>query len=205
MEPGTVGVHERVMGSGSEEPSTPMSDNHEDAPKIGFLGVFGALTDDDPLRAALMVTDIRGYPLELQVATPVRPTRMHRAIYGDSLARYAISELVASPLLRELQTEPDAVVTNHPLALDALSDPPLAYLAAADTFVAGDLYDSQALAPSAEMPSAVLVQPSGADPQPLTDAAALLSRTREKFDPLEVFTRLETTLHTLAETDERYS
>lgn len=48
------------MESGSEEPSTPMSDNHSDAPRIGFLGVFGALTDDDPLRAALMVTDIRG-------------------------------------------------------------------------------------------------------------------------------------------------
>ena len=181
-----------------------MNDNHEDAPRIGFLGVFGDLTDDDPLRGALMVTDENGHPLELRVATPVRATRLQRAAYGESLMPYALGELVGAPLIDRVRLEPEVMLVNRLDALDMLADEDLVYIAEADGYVALDQHESRLLAPSAERVPTVIACSTGDNARSLADASALLERARERFDPLGVFDRLETTLEVLAESDDRY-
>lgn len=172
--------------------------------RLGFLGVFGEPTDGEPLRGALMVTDGSGYPLEFYAATPVRPTLIQRALYGDSLERYALCELVAQPLIESVQLKPQAILVNRLTALDLLDDASLFFAVAADGYVTLSHHESKLLAPAAELPPAVLVQPASRDPQRLDQAASLISRAREHFDPLTVFDRIEATMQVLGETDDRY-
>lgn len=175
-----------------------------DKAQLGFLGLFGDLTDDDPLRGALMVTDGNGHPLELRVATPVRATRLQRAAYGESLMPYALGELVGAPLIDRVRLEPEVMLVNRLDALDMLADEDLVYIAEADGYVALDQHESKLLAPSAERVPTVIACPTGDNARSLADVSALLERARERFDPLGVFDRLETTLEVLAESDDRY-
>jgi len=175
-----------------------------DKAQLGFLGLFGDLTDDDPLRGALMVTDGNGHPLELRVATPVRATRLQRAAYGESLMPYALGELVGAPLIDRVRLEPEIMLVNRLVALDMLADEALVYIAEADGYVALDQHESRLLAPSPERVPTVIVCPADDSARSLADASALLERARERFDPLGVFDRLETTLEVLAESDDRY-
>lgn len=175
-----------------------------DKAQLGFLGLFGDLTDDDPLRGALMVTDGSGHPLELRVATPVRATRLQRAAYGESLMPYALGELVGAPLIDRVRLEPEIMLVNRLVALDMLADEALVYIAEADGYVALDQHESRLLAPSPERVPTVIVCPADDSARSLADASVLLERARERFDPLGVFDRLETTLEVLAESDDRY-
>lgn len=172
--------------------------------RIGFLGFFGESADGEPLRGALMVTDGGGYPLEFHAATPVRPTRIQRTLYGDSLERYVLSELVAAPLIESVQRKPEAIVANRLAVLDLLDDASLIFVAAADGYVTLSHHESKLLDPAAELPPAVVVQPSSRGQQRLDRAASLIARARENFDPLAVFDRIEATLQVLAETDDSY-
>ena len=172
--------------------------------RIGFLGFFGEPADGEPLRGALMVTDAGGYPLEFHAATPVRPTRIQRTLYGESLERYVLSELVAAPLVESVQRKPAAIVANRLIVLDLLDDASLIFVAAADGYVTLSHHESKLLDPAADLPPVVVVQPASRGQERLDQAASLIARARENFDPLAVFDRIEATLQVLAETDDSY-
>ena len=172
--------------------------------RLGFLGFFGEPADGEPLRGALMITDGGGYPLEFHAATPVRPTRIQRALYGDSLERFVLSELVAVPLIESVQRKPEVIVANRLTVLDLLDDASLIFIAAADGYVTPSQHESKLLDPAAELPPAVVVQPASRGWQRLDHATSLITCARENFDPLTVFDRIEATLQVLAETDDSY-
>ena len=171
--------------------------------RLGFLGIFGSPGAKEGLRGGLMVTDDQGAPLEMQVATPVKPSRIQRAVYGESLARSVIVDLLAKPLLSALEYHPRLVLTNSRICLSAESRFPLILIRAADDMVVTGDYETKLLDASGNG-SLMIAQQVGPTSMSLDEANVLLSRAREYFDALEVFGRIENAMDVLAEHDERF-
>ena len=150
-----------------------------------------------------MVTDDQGVPLEIQVATPVKPSPIQRAVHGQSLERSVIVDLVSKPLLSSLEYHPRLVLTNHLLCLLAESRSPLILIRAADEMVLAGDYETKLLDASGDG-SLMIAHQVGPTSMSLDEANLLLSRTRQHFDPLEVFDRIEDAMDVLAEHDERF-
>ena len=170
---------------------------------LGFLGIFGSPSAKEGLRGGLLVTDGQGVPLEIQVATPVKPSRIQRAVHGETLERSAIVDLVARPLLQSLDYHPQLILTNHILCLQAESKFSLFLVRPTSDMVVTGGYDTRLLSASGKA-SLTIAQQVGATGSSLDEADLVLSRARRNFDLLEVFDRIENTMEVLADHDERF-
>lgn len=75
----------------------------------GFLAVGG--TSRTHL-AGLLVTDALGLPVEFVHTEPFAPTKLQRALIGDSLMRYLKQEPVIASLLRLAEKQPGLVIVD---------------------------------------------------------------------------------------------
>lgn len=174
-----------------------------DSTTIGFLGFFGSLAGaNDALRGGLLATDMRGDPIELQVATPVRPNRVERAIWGDELTRHAIVKLLGAPLLKALQLQPQVVLTNRIEALETPGGFPLVHLHRGDSPLLPALPHHLALFDGRR--SWLTVAQTSTDAL-LSHVLDILSGAHELLEPFAVFDRISRALREFAETDERYA
>ena len=178
-----------------------------DAPAPDFMLGFLALFDTEGGHGrcgAAMVTNERGVPLEFRVSEPVRPSPLRRAIYGESLWPYVEVELIARRLLSELRRLPALVLTNRISALDVTSYTTLCFVTDADAFlqpadVARRYRRLEAV--GATQTALALVAATEAT---LTPCAEQVANAMRRFDPVEVFARIETAYSELAATDGRY-
>ncbi len=131
--------------------------------RIGFLGIFGSLDSQSGLRGGVLVTDDRGIPLEIRVATPVKPWKIQRAVYGRSLALHVISELISKPLLGSLEYSPRLVLANHRYCLDAESRFPVLLILPADEMVVTSDYQTKILDVSNSGDTLVAAQKAGSE------------------------------------------
>ena len=60
---------------------------------IGYLDV--ELHEPLGYLGGILVADEFGLPVEFRHTLPVRPTKLHRAIYGDALDRYVRAVVIA--------------------------------------------------------------------------------------------------------------
>ena len=170
--------------------------------RYGFLGFDVALEQQGSVRGALLIVDQRGDPLELQVATPVRPNAVQRAIWGDALARHVIVSVLGEPLLERVELEPDAFFTNRIEALELSSHAPLAQLQPGRDAPNPDApYEWVML--GAEQ--GCLTVSRDARAHTLSAAVASLEDMHELLNPLSVFKRIVYALTALAETNDRYA
>lgn len=169
---------------------------------FGFLGF--QIDDGDELivRGALLVTDQRGDPLELQVATPIKPNRVQQAIWADGLIRHVVSTLLAEPLIARLEATPLVVLTNRAEALEAKSNHLLAHVGPGF-----DPCDSDRLHQALEVDGATvcLSVEATAGSSRLAEAVDAASQMHELLNPMAVFDRIETAVTELAKVDERYA
>ncbi|MBD3174584.1 MAG: hypothetical protein GF320_05365 [Armatimonadia bacterium] len=70
---------------------------------------------------AVMVTDGRGLPTEFRHTEPILPTRIQKVLYGQALDPYLRTDVIGSCLLRDLQSQPGAVLVREEVLL-ALED-----------------------------------------------------------------------------------
>ena len=92
---------------------------------IGYLAV--ELHEPLGYVGGALVVDEYGLPLEFRHTLPVRPTKLQRALYGESLDRYLRTVVVARRLLASLEIRPAVVIVGDPLLI--LDDePPVAHL-----------------------------------------------------------------------------
>ncbi|RDI76003.1 hypothetical protein Gocc_0422 [Gaiella occulta] len=75
----------------------------------GFLAVGGGGRTH---LAGLLVTDALGLPIEFVHTEPFAPTRLQRALIGDSLKRYLKQERVITSLLRLAEKQPALVAVD---------------------------------------------------------------------------------------------
>ena len=172
--------------------------------RIGFLGVFGSVEKNTGLLGGLMVTDDEGLPLEIRVCTPVKPGKIQRAAYGESLRPYVIADLIAKPLVGSLEYRPRSVLTNELLCLEVDSQMPVLFIHAAGAMVVTDEYWTRELPAHHRSEPLNIAQKVSQERDLLVKAEMILARTIKQFDPLEVFSRIERTITVLAEHDERF-
>lgn len=170
---------------------------------LGFLALFDTEAGDGRYGAA-MVTDERGVPLEFRVSPPVRPTALHRAIYGETLWPYVEGELITVRLLSELRLSPALVLTNRVSALDAATDTLLCFVSDADMPLSANadgLPRRRLNAVGATHTAQIIVATTEVA---LRLGAEQVTEAMGHFDLVEAFKRIETAYGQLATADERY-
>ncbi len=73
-------------------------------PKIlGYVTVSG---DRGLFRGALLAVDFRGIPLDFRYTDPIRPTKLEKVLYGQSLEVYLREELILGSLVKACEVRP---------------------------------------------------------------------------------------------------
>lgn len=176
---------------------------------LGFL-VFEKTTKDGFI-AALMVSDNRGYPLEFQATTPVRPSLVQRTLYGGQLEHYVAVELCAKALVQQSQRKPKTVLVPEAWLLDMAEESKVNVVA---MWRAGEVLRVEEKETST---AAGTIKPADSPYQPVVYRGKFMSLDQEKdvlafiedcatrFDLIEVFQRMRSALQMLAKEDARYA
>lgn len=69
---------------------------------------------------AAMCTDAMGLPVEFRYTDPLRAAPLQRILYGNALHRYLCREVIASTLLKAMETSPEVWVVQD----ESLLEPP---------------------------------------------------------------------------------
>lgn len=176
-----------------------MTQDAQGSSLIAFLG-FWPVDESGGYTGAIMVTDERGYPLELRVASPVRPSAVQRALFGESLTRYLIVELIGKRLCAELQRRPVVALSNERVASDIEGAFPVVFAAPADEIV---LHEDARLSYQRVDDGTRSIGLLGHH-NDVEASAQILKNTTKHFDPLAAFDRIRTALGVLSESDPRY-
>lgn len=56
--------------------------------------------DDESWSGGLLVTDLRGLPLDFRYVEPIKPSKIQKLVYGGALRRYLLLDAIASTLLK---------------------------------------------------------------------------------------------------------
>lgn len=173
---------------------------------IGFLGIFGSmgLGPRDGMRGGLLVTDMEGKPEEIQVAETVKANALQTALYGQTLERYVIADLLSEGLLSSLRTQPQLVLANRSECLRAEGLTPLFQISRFDRSRDVISNESTVLDAVGAEPSLFLTGQPGLSHTTLHWASGVVAQAQQDFDPMEIFTRLEDAFRTLAQHDERF-
>jgi len=173
--------------------------------RFAFLGVYGSATGQAGLCGGVMVTDLRGVPLEIHVAESIRASVLQRRAYGEMLQRHAICDLVSTPLLAALDTHTDFVFVNHLRCLDAASSYPLMFMTEAEHLpseITGE-FSVATTAPVADQAQLAIVHPTSTDQRVVKAAIEEIAIAQRSFEPLGVFERLEGVMNLLSENDDQ--
>jgi hypothetical protein len=74
--------------------------------------------DGDNWAGGLLVTDERGLPVDFRYVEPIRPSKLQKLIYGDSLTRYLKLEAIAGTLIKASKIQADWVFTCDQVLLE---------------------------------------------------------------------------------------
>jgi hypothetical protein len=101
------GLKNEAGGSSMVDPSEKNS--HET--NIAFLDL-ASFDDGAAYRGACLVTDAFTQPVEFRVSGAIRPTKLQRMLYGESLHRFICIDLVGLPIIQTLETQPLVLVVR---------------------------------------------------------------------------------------------
>lgn len=91
-----------------------MADPPEKDPQntiVAFLDL-AVFEDGAAIRGGCLVTDATTRPVEFRVTGPIRPTKLQRMLYGDSLHGYITNDLVGLPIIKSLETRPAVLLVR---------------------------------------------------------------------------------------------
>ena len=87
--------------------------NEKDAQEtiVAFLDL-ASFEEGAAFRGGCLVTDASTQPIEFRVSGTVRPTKLQKMLYGDTLHGYICSDLVGLPIIETLETKPAVVLVR---------------------------------------------------------------------------------------------
>jgi hypothetical protein len=158
-----------------------------------------------------MVTDLRGYPLEFRVLTPVKPTPLQRVLFGEGLERYIGVELCGKQLIQGIQRKPAIQLLDRKelLALGLEFPGTILYLRRPGDQVSVRTSVEQRgeegrLEASTGSFQPVVWEAAFAAEEKKREALSLLLVCSQNFDLMEAFTRMRTAVELLTKNDARY-
>jgi hypothetical protein len=89
---------------------------------------------------ALMLTDSRTRPIHFGFATPIRPAKLQRLLYGNTLDEYVKIDIIAKRLLQEVPRAPHAIFVESSdlLSLRRITEYPIGFLSRSEGQQNGD-------------------------------------------------------------------
>ncbi len=82
--------------------------------KDATIGYFTTVVGEQTgWTGGLLILDRAGRPLEFQCTLPVRPTRAHEILYGPTLRRHLVSEVIGKVLLAKARTPISLLCVDH--------------------------------------------------------------------------------------------
>lgn len=81
------------------------------------LGYFLNLKTGEQYSGGMMVTDASSVPVEFKYTEPIKPTKIHRIIFGQVLDKYINEEVIKKSLLKEMKNFPSLILVKEPQLL----------------------------------------------------------------------------------------
>jgi hypothetical protein len=85
---------------------------------IGFLGCREFENGEAYRGAILVVADESAKPIEFRCTAPVRPTKLQRTLYGQSLLPHVLTELIGVPLISSVRERPQIILIGDEAYFD---------------------------------------------------------------------------------------
>ncbi len=173
---------------------------------MGYIIIDGG---DSLIRGAVLVTDMKGFPVDFVRTDPLRPDQLSRILYGESFGKYAKEKLILESLLDSVETDPQLWICQDTDILAPLRDysriksvlleesphVPLEAAGHIETTADPGVFLIQANTNGAPFRAEF---PAGIRPEEVQQAGAILTEAAGTMDILEPFTRLEKALSFLA-------
>ena len=70
------------------------------------IGYFASQKYEEQYIGGVMITDSQSIPLEFKYTEPIKPTRIHKIIFGKVLEKYISEEVIKKSLLKEIKNVP---------------------------------------------------------------------------------------------------
>ncbi len=86
------------------------------------VGYFSRRKIEDVYIGAVMVTDHLSIPIEFKYTEPIRPTRIHKIIFGKVLEKYIGEDVIKKNLMKELKQVPSILFVTD---LELLGEDPV--------------------------------------------------------------------------------
>jgi hypothetical protein len=74
--------------------------------------------DKDIFRGGILITDLRGKPLEFRCTSAIQPNNVQKTLYGSTLQPHMSVELVGLPLLKSISEKPNVIMIQQAEFLD---------------------------------------------------------------------------------------
>jgi hypothetical protein len=172
--------------------------------KIAFFS-FGESSSKQGYIGAILVTDLKGIPLEFKCTQSVRPTSIQRALYGEKLEFYVSINLCALPLLANLTNKPDLIILESRSLITVRKDTnvPVVY---ASKLVSQILPDQGGINEiRSKKGNSLFFDYNRQFPDDEKSSTEILRNAMEYFDPTEPFQRISNSLHILSQSDAKFA
>ena len=70
---------------------------------------------DESWSGGILITDMRGLPLDFRYIEPIRPSKLQKLVYGGALRRYLLLDAIAGTLLKASKPNADWIFTGDRL------------------------------------------------------------------------------------------
>lgn len=86
------------------------------------IGYFCSRKIEEQYIGGIMVTDHQSIPVEFKYTEPIRPTRIHKIIFGKVLEKYIGEDVIKKNLLKEIKQVPSILFVTE---LELLGEDPV--------------------------------------------------------------------------------
>jgi hypothetical protein len=163
-------------------------------PLAGYIGIVEV--SPGLFRGGLLLTDLRGKPLDFRCTSAIKPNSIQRVLYGDTLLEHMALDICGLPLLKALPKTPAVLLVDRPemLVLRPQIETPLIWIRRqselqstkkANIAPAGELIASES-----GLFETVLASCHADHIEDLADTIEWLRQIGKVLDPLEPFVRI---------------
>jgi len=93
---------------------------------LGYLMVNR--TGENEYVGGIMVTDPYAIPVEFKYSEPIKPTGLQKILYGNSIEKYLLVDVIAQKLLQNLEEKPKFILIEDARMLDIQFKVPIIYI-----------------------------------------------------------------------------
>ena len=94
---------------------------------IGYMMV--TRMDENQYIGGIMITDSYAIPVEFKYSAPIKPTGLQKILYGNSIEKYLMVDVIAKKLLQNIQEKPKYILLEDSRLLDLQGKIPTIYIA----------------------------------------------------------------------------